>query len=88
MVAPKTPILIPQANGLKNILANINGKNPPKVVKDVVIICLVERITTSIKSAFFIVIWLAFSLMWDKTMIESLMDSPIKPNAPIVPINP
>ena len=55
-VAPKTPMLIPQANGLKNILANINGKNPPKVVKDVVIICLVERITTSIKSAFFIVI--------------------------------
>ena len=26
MVAPKTPMLIPQANGLKNILANINGK--------------------------------------------------------------
>ena len=61
---------------------------PPRDVKDVVIICLVERITTSIKSAFFMAIWLAFSLMWDKTMIESLIESPIKPNAPIVPINP
>ena len=38
IVAPKTPILIPQAKGLKKTLANIKGKKPPKVVKEVVII--------------------------------------------------
>ena len=56
IVAPKTPILIPQAKGLKKIFAKISGKNPPKVVKEVVIICLVDLITTSIKSAFVIAI--------------------------------
>ena len=47
-VAPNTPILIAQAKGLKNILETSRGKNPPMVVTDVVMICLVERITTSI----------------------------------------
>ncbi len=56
IVAPSTPILIAHAKGLKNILAKINGKKPPSVVRDVVIICLVDRITTSIKSDFFILI--------------------------------
>ena len=36
-VAPKTPILIAHASGLKKILANIKGTNPPSVVSDVVI---------------------------------------------------
>ena len=30
-VAPKTPILIAQASGLKKILANIKGTNPPYI---------------------------------------------------------
>ena len=41
-----------QANGLKNTLAKINGAKPPSVVKEVVIMCLVDLITTSINSAF------------------------------------
>ena len=41
-----------QANGLKNTLAKINGANPPSVVKEVVIMCLVDLMTTSINSAF------------------------------------
>ena len=36
-VAPNTPILIAHASGLKKILANIKGTNPPSVVSDVVI---------------------------------------------------
>ena len=87
-VAPKTPILIAHANGLKKILAKINGINPPRVVKDVVIMCLVDLITTSIRSAFVMSDFLALSLICDKTMIESFMDRPIKPIAPIVAINP
>ena len=88
IVAPKTPILIAHASGLKKILANISGKNPPKVVSEVVIICLVDLITTSIKSDFVIETWLAFSFICDKTIIESLIERPIKPRAPTVPINP
>jgi hypothetical protein len=49
IVAPITPTVIAQASGLKNILDNNNGRNPPTVVTEVVIICLVERITTSVK---------------------------------------
>ena len=62
-VAPRTPTLIAQARGLKKILANINGTNPPRVVKDVVMICLVDLITTSIRSDFVISDFLALSLM-------------------------
>ena len=53
-MAPKTPMVMPQAKGLKKIFANINGRNPPSVVNEVVIICLVDLITTSIRSAFVI----------------------------------
>ena len=45
-------MLIAQAKGLKNTLAKINGANPPRVVKEVVIMCLVDLMTTSISSAF------------------------------------
>jgi hypothetical protein len=38
IVAPKTPILIAQASGLKNTLAKISGRKPPSVVNEVVII--------------------------------------------------
>ena len=41
-----------QAKGLKNTLAKIKGTKPPRVVKEVVIMCLVDLITTSINSAF------------------------------------
>ena len=41
-----------QAKGLKNTLAKIKGAKPPRVVKEVVIMCLVDLITTSINSAF------------------------------------
>ena len=87
-VAPKTPILIAQASGLKKILANIKGTNPPSVVSDVVIMCLVDLITTSIRSVFVIKDFFALSLMWERTIIESLIDRPIIPIAPIVAINP
>ena len=30
----------------------------------------------------------AFSFMWERTIIESLIDNPIKPSAPIVAIKP
>ena len=70
------------------MLEKIKGKNPPNVVKDVVMICRVDLITTSIKSAFDIDISLALSFIWDKTIIESLIDKPIKPIAPTVAINP
>ena len=73
-VAPKTPILIAQASGLKKILANIKGTNPPRVVSDVVIMCLVDLITTSIRSVFVIKDFLALSLIWESTIIESLID--------------
>ena len=87
-VAPKTPILIAHASGLKKTLANIKGTNPPSVVSDVVIMCLVDLITTSIRSVFVIKDFFALSLMWERTMIESLIDRPIIPIAPIVAINP
>ena len=70
------------------MLANISGKNPPRVVKDVVMICLVDLITTSIRSALVINDFLALSLIWDKTMIESFIDRPIRPIAPIVAMKP
>ena len=41
-----------QAKGLKNTLAKIKGAKPPRVVKEVVIMCLVDLMTTSIISAF------------------------------------
>ena len=63
IVAPRTPILIAQARGLKNTLANISGRNPPNVVRDVVMICLVDLITTSINSAFEISFFSASSLI-------------------------
>ena len=50
--------------------------------------CLVDLITTSIRSALFISVFEALSLICDKTIIESLIESPIKPIAPIVAINP
>ena len=62
-VAPNTPILIAQAKGLKNILEKINGRNPPNVVKEVVIICRVDLITTSIRSDFDMDISVALSLI-------------------------
>ena len=40
IVAPKTPILIAQAKGLKNTLAKIKGANPPSVVNEVVIMLI------------------------------------------------
>jgi hypothetical protein len=52
-----------QARGLKNTLANISGTNPPNVVRDVVMICLVDLITTSINSAFEISFFSASSLI-------------------------
>ena len=48
----------------------------------------VDLITTSIKSDFVIKDFLALSFIWDKTMIESLIESPIKPMAPIVAMKP
>ena len=62
-VAPKTPILIAHANGLKNTLAKIKGANPPKVVREVVIMCRVDLITTSTNSAFDINFFSASSLI-------------------------
>ena len=41
-----------QAKGLKNTLAKIKGAKPPRVVKEVVIMCLDDLMTTSISSAF------------------------------------
>ena len=45
------------------MLEKIKGKNPPNVVKDVVMICRVDLITTYIKSAFDIDISLALSFI-------------------------
>ena len=50
--------------------------------------CLVDLITTSIRSVFVIKDFFALSLMWERTIIESLIDRPIIPIAPIVAINP
>ena len=77
-----------QAKGLKNTLAKIKGAKPPRVVKEVVIMCLVDLMTTSISSAFDINFFSASSFMCDRTIIESLIESPIKPTAAIVPIKP
>ena len=69
IVAPKTPILIAQAKGLKNTLAKIKGAKPPRVVKEVVIMCLVDLITTSINSAFDNNFFSASSFICERTII-------------------
>ena len=62
--------------------------NPPMVVAEVVITWRVDLMITSTKSSLFIgdLAWASF--IWDKTMIESLIESPIKPMAPIVAMKP
>ena len=87
-MAPSTPIDIAQASGLKNTLVINKGRNPPTVVTEVVIMCLVERITTSISLSLLSLRSSFASLMCERTTIASLMDKPIKPTAPTKPINP
>ena len=58
------------------------------MVNEVVKICLEERITTSTTSFLLIFLSLFCSFKWDKTIIESFIDNPIRPTAPTKLINP
>ena len=58
------------------------------MVSEVVKICLDERITTSTTSFLLIFLLLFCSFKWDKTIIESFIDNPIRPTAPTKLINP